>query len=444
MHKMKTMLKNIDVRQSAVTQKESSQQSSSLASEVAPPVIQPHSGGGSEIINWQQWIGNQNMLHALDADQLKKGFTLEQPLSAEIERARIEGETLPKSVRDEMESWLGTDLNQVRIHTTEKANTISHSIGAKAFTTGSDIFFKQGAYNPFSTEGKKLLMHELTHVNHQSSATPIPGSDMKVGDANTSEEQVANQSAENLQAPQAARQPVHSIQRFSLSDITSIFSGGGEGGGFSMPAPLQQAGETIGSAAGSWFGGIGGAANQLLSGGRQAGGTIAGGLSSGLNSLLGGASQGGSSFFSGLMGAGSSLMEGVQSGGVSGLLGGLSGAGSNLLQGVTGGASSLMSGIGGGISNVMSGLMGGGSQALEAGQGAWNQYRTGTRNAIGTLLAPVQQAFPNIGEMAQTGLGGAGQAVSGGLNQAQGLAQGTAGSVGGVASQAMNWLSGLF
>ncbi|NEP28586.1 DUF4157 domain-containing protein, partial [Moorena sp. SIO3I6] len=41
-------------------------------------------------------------------------------------------------------------------------------IQARAFTTGKDIFFRQGEYNPGSQEGKKLIAHELTHVVQQT------------------------------------------------------------------------------------------------------------------------------------------------------------------------------------------------------------------------------------------------------------------------------------
>ena len=46
---------------------------------------------------------------------------------------------------------------------------MSSSIRARAFTTGSDIYFAQGQYNPATTSGKHLLAHELTHVVQQDS-----------------------------------------------------------------------------------------------------------------------------------------------------------------------------------------------------------------------------------------------------------------------------------
>jgi hypothetical protein len=41
-------------------------------------------------------------------------------------------------------------------------------LNARAFTTGQDIFFRQGEYSPNSSQGKELLAHELTHVVQQA------------------------------------------------------------------------------------------------------------------------------------------------------------------------------------------------------------------------------------------------------------------------------------
>ena len=50
---------------------------------------------------------------------------------------------------------------------------MSQGIQAKAFTHGSDVYFNQGQYNPESSEGKRLLGHELTHVVQQDSNSSI-------------------------------------------------------------------------------------------------------------------------------------------------------------------------------------------------------------------------------------------------------------------------------
>jgi outer membrane protein OmpA-like peptidoglycan-associated protein len=67
-----------------------------------------------------------------------------------------------------MESAFGVDFGSVRVHTGAQANMLNHQLSARAFTTGQDIFFRQGEYNPGSSGGQELLAHELTHVVQQN------------------------------------------------------------------------------------------------------------------------------------------------------------------------------------------------------------------------------------------------------------------------------------
>jgi hypothetical protein len=73
------------------------------------------------------------------------------------------GWTLPKEVQTKMESALGADFSDVRIHVGSEVT----SVGAIAFTWGTDIHFAPGHYNPHSIQGQQLLGHELTHVLQQ-------------------------------------------------------------------------------------------------------------------------------------------------------------------------------------------------------------------------------------------------------------------------------------
>ncbi len=61
----------------------------------------------------------------------------------------------------------GADFSGVRVHTDAQAHQLNQSIQAKAFTTGQDVFVRQGAYEPGSRGGQELLAHELTHVVQQ-------------------------------------------------------------------------------------------------------------------------------------------------------------------------------------------------------------------------------------------------------------------------------------
>lgn len=77
------------------------------------------------------------------------------------------GKPLPKNTLSEMERGFGVDFSNVRTHTGASAIGMSKSLGAQAFTHGSDIYFDSGKFEPNSQGGKKLLAHELTHVVQQ-------------------------------------------------------------------------------------------------------------------------------------------------------------------------------------------------------------------------------------------------------------------------------------
>lgn len=81
------------------------------------------------------------------------------------------GKPLDSSTKEEMSHKFGFDFSNVHIHTGESANYLNTGLNARAFTYGSDIFFNKGEYNPYSSAGKRLLAHELTHVVQQSGMT---------------------------------------------------------------------------------------------------------------------------------------------------------------------------------------------------------------------------------------------------------------------------------
>ena len=59
-----------------------------------------------------------------------------------------------------MESSFGHYFSQVKIHTDTEAHKLTRYVGAKALTTGKDIFFGKGFYDPASEAGEKLLKAE--------------------------------------------------------------------------------------------------------------------------------------------------------------------------------------------------------------------------------------------------------------------------------------------
>ncbi|MDB9517990.1 DUF4157 domain-containing protein [Roseofilum reptotaenium CS-1145] len=93
-------------------------------------------------------------------------------LESSIHRARGTGKPLQEGLQRSMGTAMNADFSGVRVHTDSRADRLNESIQAKAFTTGQDVFFKSGEYQPGSQRGQKLIAHELTHVVQQSSTKP--------------------------------------------------------------------------------------------------------------------------------------------------------------------------------------------------------------------------------------------------------------------------------
>jgi hypothetical protein len=98
--------------------------------------------------------------------------TVDSGIEDQISRKQGEGQPLPDPVRNKMESHMSSDFSNVRVHNDGESDNLNRSLSARAFTTGSDIFFSRGEYEPGSQSGQKLLAHELTHVVQQGAATP--------------------------------------------------------------------------------------------------------------------------------------------------------------------------------------------------------------------------------------------------------------------------------
>ena len=67
-----------------------------------------------------------------------------------------------------MEPRFGHDFSRVRVHADGTAAHAARAMRARAYTIGQDIVFGSGQYAPATTEGQKLLAHELTHVVQQN------------------------------------------------------------------------------------------------------------------------------------------------------------------------------------------------------------------------------------------------------------------------------------
>lgn len=87
------------------------------------------------------------------------------------------GHPLPPGLRSDMESRLGHDFSDVRVHSDAAAGESARTVGAEAYTSGSEVVFGPGRFSPGTDTGRTRLAHELTHVVQQRagrvSATPV-------------------------------------------------------------------------------------------------------------------------------------------------------------------------------------------------------------------------------------------------------------------------------
>ncbi|MEH2143758.1 eCIS core domain-containing protein [Nostoc sp.] len=102
---------------------------------------------------------------ALDA-----GIVASANLERSIQQAQGSGQPLADSIKSPMEMAFGADFSGVKVHTDGQSDQLNRSIQARAFTTGQDVFFRQGEYNPGNRGGQELLAHELTHVVQQNAS----------------------------------------------------------------------------------------------------------------------------------------------------------------------------------------------------------------------------------------------------------------------------------
>ncbi|WP_392478230.1 DUF4157 domain-containing protein [Nostoc sp. C110] len=100
--------------------------------------------------------------------QGEAGMAAAPDLEASINQARGGGQAIADNIREPMEQAFGADFSGVKVHTDGQSDQLNQSIQARAFTTGQDVFFRQGEYNPGSRGGQELLAHELTHVVQQN------------------------------------------------------------------------------------------------------------------------------------------------------------------------------------------------------------------------------------------------------------------------------------
>ena len=89
-------------------------------------------------------------------------------LESQINAIKGGGQPLAESERDYFEPRFGYDFGQVRVHADKQAAEAARAVDAKAYTMGRDVVFGARQFEPGTSEGRRLMAHELTHVIQQN------------------------------------------------------------------------------------------------------------------------------------------------------------------------------------------------------------------------------------------------------------------------------------
>ncbi|WP_371515939.1 DUF4157 domain-containing protein [Kitasatospora sp. NBC_01300] len=150
----------------------------------------------------QRAVGNAAVSRMLEQEQ-------EQHAAADVQRSAVHevlrspGTPMADGIRAEMETRLGADFSDVRLHTGATARESAAGIGARAYTSGSHIVLGSGGGD------KHTLAHELTHVIQQRSG-PVAGTDngsgLRVSDPSDRFEREAEANASRVLSRPLARE----------------------------------------------------------------------------------------------------------------------------------------------------------------------------------------------------------------------------------------------
>jgi Domain of unknown function (DUF4157) len=166
------------------------QEADRVAAEVVRQIHTPKPPSASQTASVQrQVISNEGLeLRTKPLIQSKSdmgGVAVSSEIESSIQQARGSGQPLTEGIRRPMEQAFGADFSGVRVHTDERSDRLNRWVQALAFTTGQDVFFRQGAYQTGSRGGQELLAHELTHVVQQGYSGNMHIQMMQANDSGT-------------------------------------------------------------------------------------------------------------------------------------------------------------------------------------------------------------------------------------------------------------------
>ncbi|UCG25601.1 MAG: DUF4157 domain-containing protein [Chloroflexota bacterium] len=152
----------------------------------------------STLTQMQQTVGNAAVQRFLAQRQDAGPAEVQEEAADSINAKRGGGHSLDPKIAGKAGKAMGENFSDVNVHSDSQADDLSRQLGAKAFTTGNDIFFQSGAYDPGSSDGQRLIAHELTHVSQQSGNPPSGQGKLTVNDPNDQYEKEADAVADRI------------------------------------------------------------------------------------------------------------------------------------------------------------------------------------------------------------------------------------------------------
>lgn len=154
---------------------------------------------GNLILRLQKEAGNQAVQRVF-SDKACRPSQVPQSVHHAL---KLSGQPLDAATATFMGSRFGHDFSHVRVHTDSLASDSATAVGARAYTVGSDIVFADGQFAPRTSDGQKLLAHELAHVVQQGTRGEIEP--RRIGSPSNDLENAADRASEAAQQSDAPR-----------------------------------------------------------------------------------------------------------------------------------------------------------------------------------------------------------------------------------------------
>ncbi len=140
-----------------------------------------------------------------------------------LQRAAMEpAHPLNEPVRGRLEQSFAHDFSRIKVHSGPASVDAAQSIGARAYTLGTDIHLGAEARSLAGREFNRLLVHEAVHTLQQGGRPVSPHPGLTVSNPTDEAEQEAEQIADSVTSHDAGRNPSRSL---ALRDAMRANSG---------------------------------------------------------------------------------------------------------------------------------------------------------------------------------------------------------------------------